>query len=76
MHNHPSGDCTPSQEDIDMTERMYKCGKILGIDVLDHIVLDQDRFFSFRDNGLVFEKSVTSAHMNKLRKEYEEEPEM
>ena len=76
MHNHPCGDCTPSQEDIDMTERMYMCGKILGIDVLDHIVLDQDRFFSFRDNGLVFEKSVTSAHMNKLRKEYEEEPEM
>ena len=33
MHNHPSGDCTPSRDDIDMTERMYMCGQILGIEV-------------------------------------------
>lgn len=76
MHNHPSGDCTPSRDDIDMTERIYMCGKILGIEVLDHIILGQDNFFSFRGSGLVFGRSVTSDHIKKLRKEYEEEPEM
>lgn len=76
MHNHPSGDCTPSHEDIVMTERMYMCGQILGIDVIDHIILGQEKFFSFRENDLVFGKSVTTTDMNKLRKEYEEEPEM
>lgn len=76
MHNHPSGDCTPSQEDIDMTERMYVCGQILGIEVLDHIVLGEERFFSFRKNDLIVGKSVNTTDMRKLKKEYEEEPEI
>ena len=76
MHNHPSGDCTPSRDDIDMIERMYMCGQILGIEVLDHIILGQDTYFSFSDNGLVFREPVTANCMKKLSKEFEEEPEM
>ena len=39
VHNHPSGDCTPSQSDIDMTKRLYNASSILGIQLLDHIVI-------------------------------------
>ena len=59
-----------------MTERMYVCGQILGIEVLDHIVLGQERFFSFKKNDLVVGKSVNTADMRKLEKEFEEEPEI
>ncbi|RIL33393.1 JAB domain-containing protein, partial [Staphylococcus equorum] len=39
LHNHPSGDVTPSNEDIKTTERLKKCGQVLGIDLLDHIII-------------------------------------
>ena len=53
-HNHPSGDCTPSQEDKVLTKRLCDAGKILGIAVLDHIVLgEEDQYFSFADNGIL-----------------------
>jgi DNA repair protein RadC len=41
-HNHPSGDSTPSQEDISITDRLKKAGEIVGIQVLDHIVIGDD----------------------------------
>ena len=59
-----------------MTERMYMCGHILGIEVLDHIILGKDTYFSFSDNGLVFREPVTASCMKNLSKEFEEEPEM
>ncbi len=53
-HNHPSGEPTPSQEDLDVTKRLVEAGKILGISVLDHIVIgDGNRFFSFKEKGLI-----------------------
>lgn len=42
VHNHPSGDSTPSEKDLELTERIRKAGKILGIELLDHIVLARE----------------------------------
>ena len=52
VHNHPSGDVTPSREDIELTRRMVRAGEILGIEVLDHIVLGADRFLSMKEADL------------------------
>lgn len=49
-HNHPSGDPTPSQEDRALTRRLKDGGELLGITVLDHVVLGEDRYYSFADN--------------------------
>lgn len=48
-HNHPSGDCTPSKEDFDSTNRIKECGKMIGIELLDHIIIGDD-YFSFIKN--------------------------
>ena len=53
VHNHPSGDPAPSIEDQDITRRLKETGDVLGIRVLDHVVLGNDRFFSFSDRGLL-----------------------
>lgn len=50
-HNHPSGDPTPSKEDIGITKRLSECGELLGIKVLDHIVTGDDKYYSLRENG-------------------------
>ena len=51
-HNHPSGDPTPSSEDRVLTTRLVKAGKLLGIQVLDHIIIGSERlYYSFADNG-------------------------
>jgi DNA repair protein RadC len=53
-HNHPSGDTVPSQEDRLMTSRLVSAGKLLGINVVDHIIIGRDgRYFSFADEGLL-----------------------
>lgn len=51
LHNHPSGDPTPSPEDIAVTRRLCEAGKLLGIDVLDHIVVGDGRFVSLKASG-------------------------
>lgn len=52
-HNHPSGDPTPSPEDIQITKRLVQAGDIVGIDVLDHIVIGDQRFVSLKELGLM-----------------------
>jgi DNA repair protein RadC len=52
-HNHPSGDCEPSKEDIEITERLKDAGKIIGIELLDHIVFSSNDYYSFTRNGLI-----------------------
>lgn len=51
VHNHPSGDPTPSREDLDVTERIVLAGDILGIRVLDHLVIGDGRYVSLADTG-------------------------
>lgn len=53
VHNHPSGDPSPSREDIMVTEKMIEGGKLLGIDVLDHIIIGEGRYVSLKDEGFV-----------------------
>jgi DNA repair protein RadC len=60
MHNHPSGDCTPSQADMAMTRRVSEAAKILGIQFLDHVIVgEEDKFhsapglFSFKQAGII-----------------------
>ena len=53
MHNHPSGDPEPSIDDIEITKRLEKAGEILGINVLDHIIVAQKGFYSFRQHNLI-----------------------
>ena len=52
-HNHPSGDPTPSKEDINITLRIKECGNILGIQLVDHIIIGNNKFVSLKDRGLI-----------------------
>ena len=51
VHNHPSGDVTPSKEDITTTYRLKECGDILGINLLDHIIIGDNKFTSLVEAG-------------------------
>ncbi|HMT21783.1 MAG TPA: DNA repair protein RadC [Promineifilum sp.] len=55
-HNHPSGDPSPSPEDITVTRQIVQAGKLLDVDVLDHIVIGRNRFVSLKQRGLGFER--------------------
>lgn len=51
VHNHPSGDPSPSEEDMDVTRRLIEAGRILGIAILDHIVIGDGRWLSLKEQG-------------------------
>ena len=53
VHNHPSGNLTPSDSDIDFTDHKYKSGKILLVEVIDHLIIDEKSFYSFADKGVL-----------------------
>lgn len=53
-HNHPSGDPAPSRDDIAMTRRLAEAGRLLGIEVLDHVIIGENTYVSFRQNGIRF----------------------
>lgn len=52
-HNHPSGDPTPSGEDVRVTDRLTEVGKQIGIDVLDHLIIGDGRYYSFKEQGRI-----------------------
>ena len=52
-HNHPSGDPTPSPEDVSITRELVQAGKLLGIDLLDHVVIGGDRWVSLKERKLM-----------------------
>jgi len=52
-HNHPSGDTEPSLEDISMTRRLEDAGRIIGIEVVDHIIISGEGFVSFKEKNLI-----------------------
>jgi DNA repair protein RadC len=53
FHNHPSGDPSPSREDIEVTKRLVECGKIMGIDLLDHVIVGDGNYISLKEKGYV-----------------------
>ncbi len=53
VHNHPSGDPTPSREDLDLTRRLSEAGSLMGVRVLDHIIIGSGRYVSLADRGLL-----------------------
>ena len=54
VHNHPSGDPTPSPDDVALTRAIVQAGKLLDVDVLDHLVIGRGRFVSLKERGLGF----------------------
>ena len=53
LHNHPSGDPTPSKEDIDVTKRLEEVGKLMGVNLLDHIIIGYNKYISLREYGSI-----------------------
>ncbi|MCA1031918.1 DNA repair protein RadC [Bacillus timonensis] len=53
IHNHPSGDPSPSREDIEVTKRLVECGKIIGIELLDHLIIGEHKYVSLKEKGYV-----------------------
>ncbi|PLX91032.1 MAG: DNA repair protein RadC, partial [Desulfuromonas sp.] len=53
LHNHPSGDPTPSKEDLELTKRLKEAGELLGVRVLDHIVIGSGCYQSLADKGII-----------------------
>ncbi|WP_413065983.1 RadC family protein [Siminovitchia sp. 179-K 8D1 HS] len=53
LHNHPSGDPSPSREDIEVTKRLVECGKIIGIEILDHLIIGDNQYVSMKEKGLM-----------------------
>ena len=53
VHNHPSGDATPSKEDITFTNNIFTSGKIIGIPVIEHVIIGNNKYYSFKENKMV-----------------------
>jgi DNA repair protein RadC len=53
VHNHPSGEPTPSEDDVEMTQRLARVGETVGIEVLDHVIIGGKSHFSFREAGIL-----------------------
>ena len=52
IHNHPTGDVNPSHQDIETTKKIIEVGKLLGIKIDDHVIVGQNNYYSFFENGL------------------------
>jgi DNA repair protein RadC len=53
VHNHPSGDLEPSEEDLEITKKLVESGKILGIEIVDHVIVTKDKFLSMKQKGIL-----------------------
>jgi len=53
LHNHPSGNPTPSREDVDITKRLVEGGRILGIEILDHVIIGDKSYISLKEQGII-----------------------
>ncbi len=73
IHNHPSGEIKPSEEDKDITDRLIQVGKIMNVPVLDHLIITEKTFFSFVDSGLLAELALSTKYVPayELQKRYE-----
>ncbi|HEX3033779.1 MAG TPA: DNA repair protein RadC [Thermodesulfobacteriota bacterium] len=57
VHNHPSDNVEPSKEDVELTRRLVEAGKIVGIEVIDHVIISKDGYFSFQAEGILRRES-------------------
>ncbi|SFJ41883.1 RadC family protein [Thermoflavimicrobium dichotomicum] len=55
VHNHPSGDPTPSREDLEVTQRLVEAGKLMGIELIDHLIIGDQTYFSMKEKGLIID---------------------
>ena len=55
VHNHPSGDPSPSPEDVNVTRQIAQAGKLLDIDLLDHVIIGRQKYVSLKERGLGFD---------------------
>ena len=53
FHNHPSGDTAPSRDDIDLTHKLQEAGKLMGIELLDHVITGERSYVSLKEKGLL-----------------------
>ncbi len=53
VHNHPSGDPSPSEQDIEITKKLKKASEILEIPILDHVIIGRERYFSMKEKGIL-----------------------
>ena len=54
VHNHPSGNIKPSSADIDLTKKIYNAGKFLDIEIMDHLIITESKYYSFADEGTLY----------------------
>jgi DNA repair protein RadC len=59
VHNHPSGEPSPSQDDVALTARLIRAGELLGVAVVDHVIVAREGYFSFLDAGMMAKESAT-----------------
>lgn len=52
-HNHPSGDSKPSEDDMELTKRLTEAGKLMGIDIMDHVIVSKNNYFSFKEEKIL-----------------------
>ena len=64
VHNHPSGELIPSEDDKDATDRLLKSGDMLGIEVIDHLIISEETFYSFEESGVL--KDLTNNGLYQL----------
>ncbi|MBC8527568.1 MAG: DNA repair protein RadC [Candidatus Cloacimonetes bacterium] len=69
VHNHPSGNPEPSQSDKDITKNLVNAGKVMQIKILDHIIIGDNRYFSFADDGLIDEYNLNFLSVQKGNKD-------
>ena len=75
VHNHPSGNLTPSESDIDMTDRMIKVGNIVKINVIEHLIISETSYTSFVDKG-IFDQLKNNGRYELIDKDLAEYKEM
>ena len=71
VHNHPGGSMEPSPEDKDITDRMYQAGLFLELPVIDHLIIDEEKFYSFADSGLLKKISMSKKYVLPYKQEEE-----
>ncbi len=71
VHNHPGGTMEPSLEDKDITDRMYQAGRFLDLPVIDHLIIDEEKYYSFADSGLLRKISMSQKYVLPYKQEEE-----